>query len=47
MPSGMKPQHPDAPQRPGQIVTQVGAVPIIGEPAMEQVGFEAEFDGDG
>ena len=48
MPSGtFRSQHPDAPKRLGQIVAEVGAIPVVGEPAVEQVGFEAEFDGDG
>ncbi|WP_415289125.1 hypothetical protein RSD66_04235 [Brevundimonas sp. S1H14] len=43
----LKPEHPDAPKRLGKIVTEMGAIPVIGEPTMEQVGFEAEFYGDG
>lgn len=47
MREALKSQHPDTPKRLGQVMSEVNAVPIVRMSAMQQVGFEAEFDGDG
>ncbi|WP_293825567.1 hypothetical protein [uncultured Brevundimonas sp.] len=43
----LEPQHPDAAERFADIVTEPDAGPVIREAAMQEIGFEAQFDGDG
>jgi hypothetical protein len=35
------------PQRLGEVVPEIDAVPVVADPSVEQVSLQRQFDGDG